>query len=96
MSSPYSGLHQDKWKGKTLELVDSHPLELDEIKEISLACWSLLWETKIGTGRTAVMLAEIDVPATVVGYFFEKLFARELELRYPGKWRGKEWAKNNL
>jgi hypothetical protein len=28
------------------------------------------------------------VPATVVGYFFEVLFAKEMERRFPGKWRG--------
>jgi hypothetical protein len=80
MTSPYANLSQSEWLEKTQELVEQHPLRLEEIKEIALESWNLLWETRIGAGEVAVMLTEIDVPATVVGYFFEKLFARELEL----------------
>jgi hypothetical protein len=37
----------------------------------------------------AVRLAELDVPATVVGYFFEVLLARELQGR-DSRWRGSQ------
>jgi hypothetical protein len=30
----------------------------------------------------------VNPPATVIGYFFEKLFAKKLSDRYPGVWRG--------
>jgi hypothetical protein len=50
--------------------------------------WGTLWLTKIGEGETAIPIAELDVPAMVAGFFFEKLFARELQLRFPSNWRG--------
>jgi hypothetical protein len=43
----------------------------------------------LGTGPLAVKLADLRVPATVVGYFFEVLLARELERRDP-LWRGSQ------
>jgi hypothetical protein len=60
------------------------------IREVALAAWKMLWETSIGSGDAAVPLDELRVPATVVGYFFEVLFARELQNRYPEDWRGNE------
>ena len=39
-------------------------------------------------GEDSVELSELRVPATVVGYFFEVLLARELERREPTLWRG--------
>ena len=33
-------------------------------------------------------LSDLNVPATVIGYFFEVLLARELELLCPDEWRG--------
>jgi hypothetical protein len=82
------GLSKNQWLVKTNQLVESHPLKLDEIRNVAISCWQTLWLTKIGEGDTAIPLNEIEVPATVVGYFFEKLFAKELESRYPTQWRG--------
>ena len=88
MPSPYDNLNIADWKPKTLELIEQYPLSLDEIREIALQTWQILWQTRIGTGKSAIRLDEIDVPAMVVGYFFEKLYARELGTRYPNRWRG--------
>jgi hypothetical protein len=54
----------------------------------ALQGWKILWSTTIGTGELSVKLDELDVPATVVGYFFEKLFVKYLEINYPDLWRG--------
>ena len=88
MLSPYSNLDMVDWKPKTLELIEQYPLSLDELRDIALQMWQILWQTRIGTGQSAIRLDEIDVPAMVVGYFFEKLYARELGTRYPNQWRG--------
>lgn len=88
MPSPYEGIPLENCKAKTQELIESHPLDLDTIRGIAIRCWNTLWQTNIGEGETAVALSDVEVPATVVGYFFEKLFARELERRYPDSWRG--------
>jgi len=88
MLSPYAYLDRAHWKSKTLELIQQYPLSLAEIKDIALRVWQILWQTRIGSGKSAIRLNEIDVPAMVIGYFFERLYARELEIRYPDQWRG--------
>jgi len=86
--SPYKGKSISEHKEITEKLIQKHPLSVDVIKEISLLTWDLLWQTKIGSGSTSIMLRDINVPATVVGYFFEILFSMELSKRYPTQWRG--------
>jgi hypothetical protein len=88
MVSPYSGIPVEKWSDKTKELIEEHPLKPNVIREIALRSWNLLWQTKIGEEDTYLSLAEIDPPAIMVGYFFEKLFAKELQKRDPEQWRG--------
>lgn len=83
MTSPYSGLSIEEWKAKTQELIENHPLPLETIREISLKSWDILWQTTVGDGELAIPLYSLDVPAMVVGYFFEKLFAKELQMREP-------------
>ncbi len=60
------------------------------ILEIASTAWGKVWETTVGSGDVAVRLKDLRVPATVIGYFFEVLFARELSLRFPNEWRGNE------
>jgi ScaI-like restriction endonuclease len=88
MASPYTGIPIEQWEARTSELIKQHPLDLETIREVALASWGTLWLTKIGEGETAIPIAELDVPAMVVGYFFEKLFARELQRYFPDDWRG--------
>jgi len=87
-SSPYGGQPEAQWKEITNALLAQHPLKPATILAVATAAWDNLWETTIGSGETAVALTDRQVPATVVGYFFEILFARELENRCPGEWRG--------
>lgn len=88
MPSPYAGYPITDWPEITTALVAEHPLNLDIIRDVALTTWEVLWQTRIGEGETIIRLDEIDVPATVVGYFFEKLFARELQRRFPQEWHG--------
>ncbi|MCF4968822.1 ScaI family restriction endonuclease [Nostoc sp. CMAA1605] len=88
MPSPYQALPEEEWLMKTQHLVESHPLDFETIKAVSLKCWKTLWSTTVGEDKLAINLSELDIPATIVGYFFEKLFAKELELINPKIWRG--------
>jgi hypothetical protein len=88
MSSPYAGKPDSSWLGITKRLVNKHPLKPEVLREVALTTWERLWQTTVGAGPTQVKLSELKVPATVVGYFFETLFARELEQREPSNWRG--------
>ena len=97
MPSPYVDLPVGQWRAKTQELVANHPLSLEDIRAACLRSWDFVWETTIGTGETAISLREIEVPSTVTGYFFERILARELEVRHPGRWRGgQEKAEKDL
>jgi hypothetical protein len=88
MSSPYAGKPESSWLRVTRRLVNLHPLKATLLREVALSTWQRLWQTTVGVGETSVKLSELRVPATVVGYFFEVLFARELERREPRNWRG--------
>lgn len=88
MASPYEDLPEEQWRSKTRELIENHPLEIKTIRCAALDSWITLWSTTIGTGELSVKLDELDVPAIVVGYFFEKLFVKYLETNYPKLWRG--------
>jgi hypothetical protein len=86
--SPYAGKPEQQWEKITQRLLARHPLKPREILDVASVAWSNLWQTTIGTSQAVVRLSELAVPAQVVGYFFEVLFARELETRFPGQWRG--------
>jgi len=49
--------------------------------------WNRLWSSEIGG---EIRIDEVELPATVVGYFFQKLFSHELSSRYPHVWKGEE------
>jgi hypothetical protein len=87
-ANPYAGKPETKWKAITRRLVAGHPLKEDVIREVALVAWAKVWQTTIGSGTTAIPLSELNVPALVVGYFFEALFAREMQSRFPAVWRG--------
>lgn len=86
--SPYDGHQEAEWLKVTRRLLAKHPLKVGTILEVAEVTWERLWATTVGAGLTQVPLRELQVPATVVGYFFEVLFAKELENRYPRLWRG--------
>ena len=65
-----------------------HPLTEELIHDAAIVSWERLWSTKVGDAETGFPLAELDPPATVVGYFFEKIFSKELAQRLSGQWRG--------
>lgn len=88
--SPYAEQPEVKWKEITRRLLKNHPLKIEVIREVAEFAWKKVWETTIGSGSTAIRLEELVVPATVIGYFFEILFTKELENRFPDKWRGNE------
>src|SRR5437868_3069761 len=73
--SPYSGKPESSWLGITQKLVNSHPLKSTELLDAATTAWATLWQTTVGTGSISVKLSDLRVPATIVGYFFEKACA---------------------
>lgn len=89
-SSPYQGKPESAWQAVTQRLVSQHPLKLPELLDAALAAWGMLWQTTVGASAIAICLTDLKVPATIVGYFFEVLLARELASRHPELWRGSQ------
>jgi hypothetical protein len=87
-TSPYFNLPTTQWADKTQDLIKKHSLSVKDIQDIAISAWDILWQTKIGDGLANITLKELDLPATVIGYFFEKLFAYKLNQKYPNNWRG--------
>ncbi len=85
--SPYAGRPVSAWAAITRRLVENHPLAMNTIREVALTTWGTLWKTRVGSGERSIRLDRLQVPASIVGYFLEVLFARELESRFPEKWR---------
>jgi len=83
--SPYAGKPFSEWKDVTHNLIKQYPISQGELLEIALVSWSRLWSSEIGG---EIRIDDVDLPATIVGYFFQKLFARELSTRYPDDWEG--------
>jgi ScaI restriction endonuclease len=96
MTSPYAGVPVANWPEVTRELVAQHPLSLELIHDAAMLSWDRLWNTWVGEAKIGFPLADIDPPATVIGYMFEKLFAKELAERLPGAWRGGEGSEKDL
>lgn len=86
-TSPYANQPIHKWQDITNELVKQYPLSNQEIVDIATVSWSRLWSSVIGR---KINISEVELPATVVGYFFQRLFSHELSSRYPGEWKGEE------
>jgi len=91
--SPYSGKPESDWLSITEELIVAHPLKRCVLLDAALSAWDMLWQTTVGAGSIVVRLSELRVPASIVGYFFEVLLARELERREPAVWHGNQ-SKN--
>jgi hypothetical protein len=87
VTSPYLNEPVADWPKITKKLLAHHPLTTNVILDVATQAWGCLWNTRVGVGKTAVEFNQLEVPATVVGYFFEVLFANELERRFPGIWR---------
>lgn len=88
MKSPYLNKPASAWPRVTKKLLAQHPLTPKLILEVATQSWEALWSTRVGAAQTAIDLNKLNVPATVVGYFFEVLFAKEMERRFSGRWRG--------
>jgi hypothetical protein len=96
MASPYAGVPVDGWRKVTEQLIAEHPLSLNDIRDAALVSWGRLWNTTVGDDKTGFRLQELDPPATVVGYFFEKIFSKELANRLPEVWIGGKGSQKDL
>jgi hypothetical protein len=91
--SPYSGVPPKRWRAKTEELVASHPLDMNEIVEVVLACWQSLFDSKIGTKGFHIG-RDIFPRPQIMGFFLEQLITLEMATRHPKDWCAQRSAQD--
>ena len=96
MPSPYENVPVTEWRSITEKLLQTNFLKYNELLEVAEVSWNRLWNTKVGDVHSGFPLIELNPPATIVGYFFEKLFTKELACRHPLIWRGGEGSEKDL
>lgn len=96
MASPYENQPVEQWDEITKKLISDHPLDKDQLLETAISSWEQLWSTRVGGADVGVPLVDLDPPATVVGYFFEKIFSKRLAEQLPGQWRGGKGSEKDL
>lgn len=87
----YDGIPEDRWIEKTRELVESHPLDTDEIVEVVRGCWDAIFESKIGKFSIG---KHIRPKPQTMGFLLHELVPLELSARHPREWQG-EHAKGD-
>lgn len=69
-----------------IERYPLNPSQNNIILQYALDSWAHVWNTTIG--NTPLRLSVLNPSATVIGYFFEKVFAYNLAQAFPLEWRG--------
>lgn len=82
--SPYLNQPIVQWQNITNQLVNSHPLSIQDIEAAVFRAWDNVWNTVIG-GNNGYRLIDASPlpPAQVVGYLLEMLVAQEINLMNP-------------
>lgn len=89
MNSPYFQVPVSEWEKKTLELIQEHPLNPNEIYEVVLDVWDDIF--KSGIGRKPFKIGTDLFPRPqIMGFFLHELIPLEFSYRYPGFWRREE------
>ena len=84
-SSPYFGIPVDKHFEKTLELIDSHPLDLDDLVKVVIGSWNSIFESTLGSDFR--IGTHIFPSPQVLGFLIHELVPLEFEKLHPGQWR---------
>ena len=91
MTSPYVGIHSNKWAEKTDDPIAGYPLDMDELVKVVLASWEGVFASKIGSSGFQIGKHIFPKPQ-IIAFFLHELIPLELTSRYPGVWRGEETA----
>lgn len=89
MESPYKKLPVEKWKSKTEELINKHPLK-NKIVDIVLKSWDDIFKSKVGSFTIG---KEITPSPQMMSFFLHELVAHYLSLEYPKEYKVGESKK---
>ena len=85
MTSPYMNKDVSIWSNITENLIQNHPLEVDDIISAVLESWDKILNTKIGG---ELKIGEDIFPSPqIMGNYLHELIPVVLSKKYPGIWR---------
>lgn len=86
MESPYKNKKVAEWQNVTKEIIKKHPLNLEEIRNVVLESWDIIFESKIGRKPYSIG-KDIFPKPQIMGFLLHELIPLNFETKYPRKWR---------
>ena len=84
-SSPYFGLNQTGWAEKSMELIEAHPVDPEDLVSVVRNSWTSIFESSLGGGFK--IGTHIFPMPQILGFLVHELVPLEFENLYPGVWR---------
>ncbi len=84
--SPYLGIKEKNWKIKTEEVIQAHPIEIEELVEIVQESWNSIFASTIGTQKL-ILGKDIVLSPQFTGSILGTLISHEFSTRHPELWR---------
>lgn len=86
MISPYHNLPIDQWLSKTYQLIEAHPINTQELFEITQKSWTDIFNSNIGSKPFRIGTDIFPAPQ-IMGFLLHELIPLELAHRFPELWR---------
>lgn len=93
MTSPYDGLSVNEWPMRTRELINSFPLDMEELVDVVQLSWAAIFRSKIGPKGFRIG-SDIFPKPQIIAFFLHELIPLELQTRYPDLWRPEAAARD--
>ena len=74
------------WEWKTRELIDQHPIVVNELVQVVLDSWDGILDTKLGAGHYRIGHDIFPTPQ-IMAFLLHELIPLELARLHPGIWR---------
>lgn len=95
MVGPFDGIEMEEWSTKRDELIEDHPLDLEDVQDLVLDSYDELLQTRIGDPDDDIKIFEdAKVGAQATGAFLETILANKLQDEYPVWRQGSESEKD--
>jgi hypothetical protein len=88
--SPYYGLDERDWAGRTRDLIADYPVPVPDLVDVVLDCWAAIFESTIGRFRIG---NDIFLSPQAVGGLLHELIPLEMSVRFPNEWRREETSR---
>jgi hypothetical protein len=86
VASPYAGIPETEWLGKTEELIAKLPVTKNEIVSVVLECWKDIFQSSFGKAGYKIGVDIFPKPQ-IIGFLLHELIPLELAARMNNEWR---------